>query len=111
MVIRLPGAGDAAMSGSGKPGDLLIRVSVAESKQFRRQGPHIYHEARLPMHTAVLGGRVRIPTLDGTVDVRVPGGTQQGEEMVLRGRGVESKVTGNIVQGDLFVTFAIQLPR
>lgn len=111
MVIRVPGAGDAPMSGSGKPGDLLVRINVAPSKQFRRQGPNLYHEARVPMHTAVLGGRVRIPTLDGNVDVRVPGGTQQGEEMVLKGRGVASRLGGYVDQGDLFVSFIVQLPR
>lgn len=111
MMIRIPGAGDAAMSASGKPGDLLVRINVAPSKHFRRQGPNLYHDARIPLHTAVLGGRVRIPTLDGQVDVRVPGGTQQGEEMVLKGRGVASQITGYVDQGDLFVTFAVQLPR
>jgi molecular chaperone DnaJ len=111
MVIRIPGAGDAAMSASGRPGDLLVRIGVAKSKTFRRQGPHLYHDARIPLHTALLGGRVRIPTLDGNVDVRVPGGTQHGEEMVLKNRGVASKVSGYTDQGDLYVAFNIQLPR
>jgi molecular chaperone DnaJ len=111
MVFRMPGKGDAPISGKGKTGDLLVRVNVASSKVFRRQGPNIYHEARIPVHTALLGGRVRIPTLDGDVEVRVPSGTQQGEEMVLKKRGVASRVTGYLDQGDLFVSFRIQLPR
>ncbi|EPQ60979.1 hypothetical protein GLOTRDRAFT_109242 [Gloeophyllum trabeum ATCC 11539] len=109
MTIRVPNAGDAPASGKGQPGDLLIRVHVAPSKQFRRQGANLYHEARIPVHTALLGGRVRVPTLDGEVDVRVPGGTQQGEEMVLKGRGVQRVFGGD--KGDLFVTFSVQLPR
>ena len=63
------------------------------------------------MHTALLGGRVRVPTLDGDVDVKVPGGTQQGEAMVLRGRGLPTVHGHNGDKGDLFVSFLIQLPR
>lgn len=109
MVIRVPNAGDAPISGKGPAGDLLVRVNVAASKVFTRQGNHLYHQVRIPVHTALLGGRVTVPTLDGDVDVRVPGGTQQGEEMVLKGRGVQS-VHGSS-KGDLFVAFTIQLPR
>ncbi|KAF9229582.1 hypothetical protein BS17DRAFT_688229 [Gyrodon lividus] len=109
MTIRVPSAGDASLSGKGSYGDLLVRVSVAPSKIFRRQGANLHHEARIPVHTALLGGRVRVPTLDGHVDVRVPTGTQHGEEMVLRNHGVTSVFGGD--KGDLFVSFAVQLPR
>ncbi|TFY65273.1 hypothetical protein EVG20_g5657 [Dentipellis fragilis] len=109
MTIRIPNAGNAPVTGKGPAGDLLVRVNVAASKVFRRQGANLYHEARIPVHTALLGGRVRVPTLDGEVDVRVPGGTQQGEEMVLKGRGVASVMGRD--KGDLFVTFFVQLPR
>jgi molecular chaperone DnaJ len=111
MVFRIAGAGDAPISGKGRSGDLLVRVSVGRSNVFRRQGPNLYHDAKIPLHTAVLGGRVRIPTLDGEVDVRVPTGTQHGEEMVLKKRGIASKLSGYVDQGDLFVSFRIQLPR
>lgn len=109
MTVRVPNAGDAPLSGKGQPGDLLVRVGVASSKMFRRQGTSLYHEVRIPFHTTLLGGRVRVPTLDGEVDVRVPVGTQPGEEMVLKGRGIQSVYNGN--KGDLFVTFSVQIPR
>ncbi|KAF8559338.1 hypothetical protein OG21DRAFT_1561684 [Imleria badia] len=109
MTIRVPGAGDAPLTGKGSHGDLLVRVGVAPSKIFRRQGANLHHEARIPLHLALLGGRVRVPTLDGHVDVRVPSGTQHGEEMVLRNHGVPSVFGGD--KGDLFVSFTIQLPR
>ncbi|KAH9937424.1 uncharacterized protein B0H18DRAFT_867077 [Fomitopsis serialis] len=109
MTIRVPNAGDAPVSGKGRAGDLLVRVRVSPSKVFQRQGADLHHEARIPLHTALLGGRVRVPTLDGDVDVRIPSGTQYGEEMVLKGRGVSSVFSGT--KGDLFVRFAIQLPR
>jgi len=50
-----------------------------------------------------------VPTLNGEVDVRVPGGTQQGEEMVLKGKGVP--VMRGLGTGDLLVNFSLQLPR
>jgi len=109
MGIRVPGAGDSPISGNGQPGDLVVRVRVAASKLFRRQGINLYHDARIPLHTALLGGRVRVPTLDGEVDVRVPGGTQQGEEMILKNHGL-NRVMGR-EKGDIFVTFNVQLPR
>ena len=109
MTIRVPGEGDMPVSGKGPKGDMLLRVSVAPSKVFRRQGTNIHHQARIPLHTALLGGRVRVPTLDGDVDVRVPGGTQQGEEMVLKGRGLPALFTGD--RGDLFISFNVQIPR
>lgn len=109
MTIRVPNAGDASMSEKGTSGDLLVRVNVSSSKVFRRQGSNLHHDAKIPWHAAILGGRVRVPTLDGDVDVRVPSGTQQGEEMVLKGRGVSPVFGGE--KGDLFVAFSIQLPR
>lgn len=109
MSVRLSNEGDIPISGQGRAGDLLVRITVAASKLFVRQGSNLYHEARVPMHTAVLGGKVRVPTLDGEVDVRIPGGTQQGEEMVLKGRGVPPVNGGD--NGDLFVAFSVQLPR
>jgi len=109
MGIRIPGAGDSPISGNGQPGDLVVRVQVAASKLFRRQGINLYHNAQIPVHTALLGGRVRVPTLGGEVDVRVPGGTQQGEEMILKNHGLNRVMSRE--KGDLFVTFNVQLPR
>ena len=109
MVIRVPGSGDMPMSGKGSPGDLLVRVGVAPSKVFRRQGTNLFHDAKIPFHTALLGGRVRVPTLDGEVDVRVPGGTQPGEECVLKGRGISPVYGGE--KGDIYVAFNLTIPR
>lgn len=109
MTIRVGGAGDMPLSGKGRAGDLLVRVNVSPSKVFRRQGANIYHDARIPLHVALLGGKVRVPTLDGEVDMRVAPGTQQGEEFVLKGKGVKPVYGGE--KGDLFVSFQVQIPR
>jgi molecular chaperone DnaJ len=112
MRVKIPGSGDAPLSANGPPGDLLVRVSVKPSAVFRRQGTTVYHDAKVPLHTALLGGRVRIPTLEGDVEVRVREGTQNGEEAVLKGRGIKS-VYGHRggERGDLVVGWKIQIPR
>ncbi|KAI0651577.1 hypothetical protein C8Q79DRAFT_899086 [Trametes meyenii] len=109
MTLKVPGEGDSPLGGAGRKGDLLVHINVASSKVFKRQGANLYHDARIPVHAALLGGRVRVPTLDGEVDVRVPSGTQPGEQMVLKGHGVSPAFRGS--KGDLFVTFNVQLPR
>jgi molecular chaperone DnaJ len=111
MRIKIPGAGDMPLGASGQPGDLLVRVNVQPSRVFRRQGTNIYHEAKVPLQTALLGGRVRIPTLEGEVDVKIREGTQYGEEAVLKGRGVKALYGRKGERGDLIVTWKVQIPR
>ena len=101
--------GDAPLANKGPRGDLYIRLNITPSSVFSRQGSNLYYQARVPFHKALLGGIVRVPTLNGEVDVRIPGGTQQGEEMVLKGKGVP--VMRGLGTGDLFVNFTLQLPR
>ncbi|KAJ9121825.1 hypothetical protein QFC22_002448 [Naganishia vaughanmartiniae] len=109
MKIRMPAAGDIPLSGPGTAGDLLVRVSVAPSKSFRRQGSNLYHTSTIPVHVALLGGKMRIPTLEGDVEVRVKNGTRDGEEAVLKGRGVRN-VYGR-ERGDLIVNWKLSIPR
>jgi molecular chaperone DnaJ len=113
MKVKMPGMGDMPLGSTGPPGDLFIRVNVKPSAVFRRQGTNLYHDAKVPLHTALLGGRVRIPTLEGDVEVRVREGTQNGEEAVLKGRGVKSVYPqrGRDARGDLIVGWRIQIPR
>lgn len=109
MKIRLPTSGDIPLSGPGTPGDLLVRVHVLPSKEFRRQGSNLYHVSTIPVHVALLGGKMRIPTLEGDVEVRVKNGTRDGEEAVLKGRGVKN-VYGR-ERGDLIVNWKLAIPR
>lgn len=111
--IRQDGAGDAPLTGDGLRGSLFVRVNVAPSRIWRRQGSNLYYPAQIPFYTAILGGRLRVPTLDGDVDVRVPPGTQVGEEMVLRGRGIPRLGSRKNYEtlGDLIVQFDVTIPR
>lgn len=111
MKIKVPGAGDAPLAASGPSGDLFVRVVVKPSPLFRRQGTNLYHDARVPLTTALLGGKVRIPTLEGDVDVRIREGTQYGQEAVLKGRGVRSLYGRKGERGDLVVTWKVHIPR
>jgi molecular chaperone DnaJ len=111
MKVKLPGLGDMPISSSGPPGDLFVRVNVKASPVFKRQGTNIYHDAKVPLHVAMLGGKVRIPTLEGDVEVRVREGTQNGEEAVLKGRGVKSVYGAGRDRGDLVVGWKVQVPR
>jgi molecular chaperone DnaJ len=109
MKIRMPTVGDIPLSGPGTPGDLLVRVNVIPSKTFRRQGSNLYHQSSVPIHIALLGGKMRIPTLEGDVEVKIKSGTRDGEEAVLKGRGVKS-VYGR-ERGDLVVNWKLAVPR
>lgn len=109
MRIRLDGKGDAPLGGKGRNGDLFVRISVQPSKVFARQGANLYETVSVPFYTAILGGRAPVKTLDRDVEVKVPQGTQPGEEMVLRGRGVKKLYKEEY--GDLIVRFNVSMPR
>ena len=113
MRIRLDGKGDAPLNGAGRsggtPGDLFVRINVQPSKVFTRQGSNLYQTVSVPFYTAILGGRAPVKTLDRDVEVRVPQGTQPGEEMVMRGRGVKKLYRDDY--GDLVVKFNVTMPR
>lgn len=109
MKIRIDGKGDAPIGGKGRTGDLYVRVNVLPSKIFTRQGSNLYENVSVPFYTAILGGRARVMTLDKDVEVKVPNGTQPGEEMVLKGRGVKRLYKDEF--GDLTVKFNVSMPR
>jgi molecular chaperone DnaJ len=109
MVVRVGGAGDRPLRGAGTAGDLLVRVNVSPSRIFQRQGSNLLQQVKIPLHTALLGGKARVPTLEGDVEVKVASGTQPGEECILKGRGVPSLNGG--ARGDMFVAFQVQIPR
>ncbi|BGP22115.1 molecular chaperone DnaJ [Rhodotorula toruloides] len=109
MRIRLDGKGDAPIGGKGRSGDLFVRINVQPSKVFTRQGANLYETVSVPFYTAILGGRAPVKTLERDVEVKVPQGTQPGEEMVLRGRGVKKLYKEEY--GDLIVRFNVSMPR
>ncbi len=86
--IRLTGEGEAGRNG-GPPGDLYVEMHVREHPIFERDGEHLSCEVPVSFATAVLGGEVEVPTLDGHVRLKVPAETQSGRVFRLRDKGVK----------------------
>jgi DnaJ-class molecular chaperone len=102
--IRLKGQGWP--SAHGKPGDALITVNVAPHPLFKPDGADLRLELPVTLYEAVLGAKVRVPTLDGAVELAIPPDTNSGRTFRLKGKGLKSK--GG--HGDLLVTVRIVLP-
>ena len=96
----LPGAG-------GRSGDLLIAVSVAPHPLFHRDGADLRLDLPVTLYEAVLGAKVRVPTLDGAVELAIPAGTNTGRTFRLKGKGFPAKDR----KGDLLATVRIVLPE
>ncbi len=107
--IRLKGQGWP--SAQGKPGDALITVNVAAHPLFKPDGHDLRLELPITLYEAVLGGKVRVPTLDGAVELAIPAGTQSGRTFRLKGKGLKGKEAGKAVTGDLLATVRIVLPE
>ena len=105
--IRLAGQGAPGRNG-GPSGDLFVNVTVAEHPQFTRKGNDVYGETTVNMAQAALGARVRVSTVKGDANVTVPPGTQPGDRLRLRGRGITSSDGRS---GDHYVTVRVTTPR
>jgi curved DNA-binding protein len=105
--IRLAGLG--APGATGRAGSLYLVISVLEDEAFRRDGDDLHIEVPLDLYTAVLGGDVSVPTMEGEVRLRVPAGTQSGQVFRLRGRGMPRLRNANQF-GDLYAKTMIQIP-
>ena len=108
--VRLRGKGNISADGSRK-GDLLLKVTVQESKEFTRKGQDIYTTANVPFMTAVLGGEAEVRMPNGKKIVcKIPKGTDAGKKIRIRGKGVHAEKS-SAQPGDLFVTVQIQVPK
>ena len=105
--IRLAGQGEAGARG-GKSGDLFLRVRLAKHPDFTVEGSDLIHEVKIAPWQAVVGTELKVPTLEGTVRLKVPPGTQGGQRFRLRERGLPS-ASGS--RGDLYVVIQIQIPK
>ncbi|HEY0942540.1 MAG TPA: molecular chaperone DnaJ [Steroidobacter sp.] len=105
--IRLTGEGEAGRNG-GPPGDLYVEIRVREHPIFERDGSHLSCEVPVSFVTAALGGTVEVPTLGGTVELKVPAETQSGRVFRLREKGVKPVRGG--ATGDLFCRVVVETP-
>ncbi|PIN13070.1 Molecular chaperone (DnaJ superfamily) [Handroanthus impetiginosus] len=107
-TIHVPKAGNSGGWGRS-PGNLFIKLKVAEDSIFSRQGADLYVDSYISFTQAILGGRVEVPTLSGKMQLQIPRGVQHGQLVVLRGKGLPR--SGFLVDhGDQYVRFCIKFP-
>ncbi len=105
--LRIAGRGDPG-SGGGPAGDLYLRVRMASHPDFRVQGGDLYYDLDLAPWEAALGASISVPTLSGSVSIKIPAGTQNGQRLRVRSRGLPGRNNDN---GDLYVVARIQMPK
>jgi len=106
--IRIAGKGNAGMHGGGV-GDLYVIIRIGEHPLFRREGDDIYITVPVTAVEAALGSKIDVPTIDGRSTLKIPPGTQSGQKLRLREKGVPS-ATKEDVRGDEIVEVKITVP-
>jgi curved DNA-binding protein len=104
--VRIAGQGGQSPNG-GPRGDLILTIHVKAHPHFKREGDDLHLELPLALHEAYFGAKVRVPTFDGSVTLKVPERTQGGTVMRVRGKGVTRKGHS---PGDLYVHFQVRIP-
>lgn len=104
QVIRLSGQGHSGAAG-GPSGDLLLEVAIRDDARFKLDGRNVLHVLPIAPWEAALGATVPVPTLAGTVDLRIPVGAQSGKKLRLKGRGMPGTPPG-----DQLVELSIRTP-
>ena len=107
-VMPLRGQGEHGANG-GPQGDLYIRINVAPSRTFKRNGTDIFIETHVNMAAAALGVEIEVPTVDGDVKIKVPAGTQSGTKLRLKSKGVPR--VNSTGRGDQYVTVTVDIPK
>ena len=108
MRLRVPGKGEASPNG-GENGDLYLEFSVKEHEFFKREGDDIYLEVPITLTQAVLGGKIDIKTLDSTITLAIPQGTNTLDKQRIKSRGIKNASTGN--KGDMYIIFKVIVPN
>lgn len=109
QTLRIKGHGGPAPYG-GPKGDLYITFHIRNNSRFTRDGAHLREELPVDLYTAVLGGSVRAETLGGKINIKIPAGTQPGEVIRLKGKGLPV-YKDHKKHGDLFLTVKVELPQ
>lgn len=105
--IRLSGEGEAGMNG-GPSGDLYVQMELQAHEIFTRDGSDLHCKIPVSFVTTALGGEVEVPTLNGKVNLKIPGGAQSGKVFRMRGKGVKS--VRDAFEGDLFCKIQVETP-
>lgn len=118
MRLRIDGEGDSPATGTisdpnirTKRGDLYVLVRVATDPKFKRTGHDVLYTATVPLTTALLGGEIKVPTLDGEVNIKIATGTATGDTITLSGRGMKKLDDRRRSFGDLRIEFKVAIPK
>jgi len=110
QILRLKGQGMPGIGG-GKAGDALVEIAVEPDHMFNRDDTDIHIELSVDLPTAVLGGRVEAPTVNGMVTLTVPPKSNTGRILRLKGKGLPSGSKGKGEKGDQYVILKVVLPK
>lgn len=108
QCVRIQGKGEPGTNG-GPRGDLLVAVMISQDPNFQRDGYNIFSDVRISYPTAVLGGEIKVRTVDGEVVYEVKPGTASGTRVRLRGKGMPT-VRNKEVRGDHYITLVVDIP-
>jgi molecular chaperone DnaJ len=107
--IRLAGEGESGGAGA-PPGDLYVHIAIRPHQIFERDGANLVLRMPIRMSQAALGADIEVPVIDGTkVKVKVPAGTQPGEQIRVRGKGFS--VLRSAVRGDMYIQVLVETPQ
>jgi len=107
--VRVAGEGGAGL-GDAPSGDLYLVIQVRPHERFKRESDDLILEMPIDLYTAVLGGEALIPTLDGTLSLKIPPETQDGRTFKLRGQGMP-QLRDPQTRGDLLVKVHVRIPQ
>ena len=107
LRLQLTGQGEVGFAG-GPQGDIYVDIAVRPHEIYSRQGDDLHCTLDVPLHDAVLGNRAKIETFDGEVEIQIEPGSQSGDQIHLKHKGVTHLRGAG--RGDLFVTLQVQTP-
>ena len=109
QCVRIQGKGEPGVNG-GQRGDLLVAVMISADPEFEREGYNVFSNVKISYPTAVLGGEIKVRTVDGEVLYDVKPGTDSGSRVRLKGKGMPT-VRNSAVRGDHYITLIVDIPK
>ncbi|MCF8146530.1 MAG: molecular chaperone DnaJ [Deltaproteobacteria bacterium] len=106
--VRVTGKGEPGLNG-GKPGDLYLIIHLKPHPFLKREGDDLLMEVPVTIGEAMAGGTIQVPTIEGSVKVKVPAGSQSGQTLRLKGKGATNTKTKQ--RGNLLIKLVVKVPR
>ena len=108
--LRVTGKGEAPPQEGGEYGDLFVMIHLKAHKDFMRHGQDLYYQTHISVPQAALGDEIKVPTITGKAELKIPAGTQSGHQLVMKGKGMPSR--GRFGgQGNQIVQVIVDIPE